>query len=1008
MKRFILITILLGAVFFSFAQHFQMRAYADKDGLSHRDISDLLVDRDGFLWIATSFGVNRFDGNTFDKFLNDPRDSNSLADNNVQKIYVDKDNHIWIGTNAGISCFHRDQKNFSNYWPDSASLPDQGTNFGALCEDDRGNIWVGVRNDLLIFNPATKKFTRSGWSAYTSSHAGAYNNSLRVVVIGIIKKSEHELWVLSTYGLFSVSTDSKQFRYYPNKAVSDYYGSKLYFEDDSNNVWIGTFDQGILCYNSKAGTWSNFHTPPVLTNQDNAYGITHYSGDTLIYCSGSNVIFFDTKNKKAISRIFYEYLENNFFKNASSTAIAFYRNMIWLGTKNGLIQMKPSNNQFGFTPLTNGEIVERIFHSANHRALLFTKVVHHQPECFAFMKYDGAPAIPILTQNGERFHSTYQYYAESVNGECYLNDDDHFYRYDFKNNRVVDIPLPPKVDPGNDYDVRNMVIDKAGNVWVRCLSQGIVKYDISTNKSSFEKEIGLSGHREINALYYDSLTNMLWVAEEFNGIIGYNIDQKKACHYAIPESPNGRSAAVISFAGDNNGHLWMADLQSGIIGYNYKTNQFTRITSRDGLPSDNCQWMMMDPTGMLWINTEAGLTKFDPKNKTCVNYGADKDLLFPVDAYFFMDRGGKIFLPSRNGYYSWRTIGFIDSVKKGSIYVRDFMLFDTHLAANSDYHFSYKDNSIRILFGLLSFDTPDALLLEYSLNGNPWYSTDIHSYISFANLAPGTYDLAVCIKNENFPAKHIHFVIEQPFWKRAWFLLLIFILISGSIIFLIGNKLKRIRLESSLRHQLVESEMTALRSQMNPHFIFNTLNSINSYIIENKKDEAGDYLTDFSKLVRTILENSQKPTVSVQEELNALRLYLELESKRLDGSFGYTFEINRDVDESVKIPSLIIQPFVENAIWHGLRSRKKDGFIKIKVQNFSEGLMIFVEDNGVGRAVAAATESWKERKSFGIAATKQRLFLNNPRSRIEIEDLEETRHGTSGTRIIIYLHQNST
>jgi ligand-binding sensor domain-containing protein len=998
---------LLGINAISLAQHYQMKAYTDKDGLSNKDITDLLIDQQGFLWIATSYGLNRFDGNAFDKFLNDPNDSNSIADNNVQKVYLDNDNRLWIGTNAGISCYHPDKQNFSNYRPDSAILPARGTNFEAFCEDNHRNIWVGTRNDLLIFNPGTNKFISSGWAAYAATHVSTAMNSLRIVVIGLIKKSEHELWVLSTYGLFSVSTDSYEFHYYPNNIASDYYGFKLCFQDDSSNVWIGSFYQGILCFNTTAGTWSQFHTPAAFTNQDNAYAITPYSGDTLIYCSGSNLILFDTKKKKAISQIPYEYLENYFFRNSASKTIALYKNMVWLGTKKGLIKIMSPDNQFHFYSLTRDENIKRVFRSASHRTVLFAKAAPQSADCFVFKKAEGSPAEPLHTQTGELFHSTYQYYAESNSGECYLNDDNHVYRYNFRTNSVTNIPLPPKIDSTNDYDVRNMVIDRKGNVWIRCLSQGIMKYDIYADKISFEKETGLSGHKEVNALYYDSLTNTIWIAEEFNGIIVYSIDQKKAVHYSIPGSPNGRSAAVISFTGDNKGNVWMADLQSGLIGYDYKSNQFTRVTSYDGLPSNNCQWMVMDPAGMLWINTEEGICKFNPVSKTFINYSSpDKDYLISFDSYLSMDKEGNISLPSQNGYYTWKTIGFKDSVKQGSIYTRDFLMLNNRLVADSNYHFSYKDNNIRILFGLLSFDNPYGLLMEYSLNGSSWNSSDIHSYISFANLAPGSYDLSVRIKNESFPMKHVRFTIEPPFWKRLWFLSLISIFILGSVILLARNKLKNIRLESSLRQRVVESEMATLRSQMNPHFIFNTLNSINSYIIENKKDEASDYLTAFSRLMRTILENSQKPTIVLKDELSALRLYLELESKRLEGSFDYTFEIDGGVDYSTKVPSLIIQPFVENAIWHGLRSKKRDGFIRIKVQNYSEGLKIFVEDNGIGMANSWKTESPKERKSFGIVATRQRLFLNDPKSKIEIEDLDGAVHGSNGTRVTIYLHQN--
>jgi LytS/YehU family sensor histidine kinase len=220
--------------------------------------------------------------------------------------------------------------------------------------------------------------------------------------------------------------------------------------------------------------------------------------------------------------------------------------------------------------------------------------------------------------------------------------------------------------------------------------------------------------------------------------------------------------------------------------------------------------------------------------------------------------------------------------------------------------------------------------------------------------------------------------------------------------------MKYIRKESSLRQKAMESEMSALRSQMNPHFIFNTLNSINSYIIDNKQEEASDYLIDFSRLIRIILEHSGKRTVTLQEELHALKLYLELEWRRLEGAFDYKINVHPDVDSnSVNIPPLIIQPYAENAIWHGLRGNTTDGHINIDISKHKEGILIVVEDNGAGRAASGRTEKVTNNHSFGTSATMKRILLNDPGSTIEIEDLYHADGQAAGTRVNIYLNQIS-
>ena len=161
MKSLLLFIIFTGTIGTCCPQHFQYKYYSEKGGLSNNAVSCTMMDHQGFLWAGTASGLNRFDGNAFEKFLNDPTDTNSISDNNIQTIYSDRYNRLWIGTNAGISLYHYTTHTFSNYFPDTAVLSQPGISFQALCDDDNGNVWVGAKNDLLIFDPAIKKFKSS-------------------------------------------------------------------------------------------------------------------------------------------------------------------------------------------------------------------------------------------------------------------------------------------------------------------------------------------------------------------------------------------------------------------------------------------------------------------------------------------------------------------------------------------------------------------------------------------------------------------------------------------------------------------------------------------------------------------------------------------------------------------------------------------------------------------------------------------------------------------------------
>ncbi len=197
------------------------------------------------------------------------------------------------------------------------------------------------------------------------------------------------------------------------------------------------------------------------------------------------------------------------------------------------------------------------------------------------------------------------------------------------------------------------------------------------------------------------------------------------------------------------------------------------------------------------------------------------------------------------------------------------------------------------------------------------------------------------------------------------------------------EKQKREQEVTQLQQQKAELEMQALRAQMNPHFIFNCLNSINRFIMNNDAAKAADYLTKFAKLIRIVLEQSGKPFVLLEDELKYLRLYMDLEALRFENPFQYQIHYNGTDISSVMIPTLIIQPFVENGIWHGLQGKEDDGKIDISLHRDKNILHCRICDNGIGRAAAAKEKNNAEKKSLGMALTKNRLRLINFNSQNE-------------------------
>ncbi|TAF72585.1 MAG: hypothetical protein EAZ53_15515 [Bacteroidetes bacterium] len=187
-----------------------------------------------------------------------------------------------------------------------------------------------------------------------------------------------------------------------------------------------------------------------------------------------------------------------------------------------------------------------------------------------------------------------------------------------------------------------------------------------------------------------------------------------------------------------------------------------------------------------------------------------------------------------------------------------------------------------------------------------------------------------------------------------------------------SNKLKRIS------NQILV--LKSLRSQMNPHFIFNSLNAVNHFIIQNKELEANKFIADFSKLMRMVMENSQEDFISLDKEIEIIKMYLKLENQRFEDKFSYDFKINPEIEtEAIKIPPMLIQPYIENAIWHGLRYKQEQGYLLVEINEIGNKIRIIIEDNGIGRIKSQEikTKNQSEHKSTGMKNTQSRLQIMN-------------------------------
>ena len=329
----------------------------------------------------------------------------------------------------------------------------------------------------------------------------------------------------------------------------------------------------------------------------------------------------------------------------------------------------------------------------------------------------------------------------------------------------------------------------------------------------------------------------------------------------------------------------------------------------------------------------------------------------------------------------------------------------------------YDQNDIAINFSVLSFIPNDKKKVLYKLNNGNWKILDSdNKNLILSSLAPDNYNLFLKIdSNYDTDVRQVSFKINKPYWKNTFFLVYLLLIIVAFLYTFYKYKIQKIETKNqllldkvNLEKNLNQLKLKAIKSQMNPHFFYNALNTIQSYILTNDKKQAVSYLSKFSILTRTILEMSEKETITLSEEIKTLVLYLDIEKARLADDFIYEINIGYGIDiENIKIPPMLLQPFVENAIKHGLLHKKGEKKLNIDFERLFDTLKITIDDNGIGRQKSAELNAGKskEHAPFAIEALQNRIELLNQYKQknitINFEDKMNKEEQALGTKVIL-------
>jgi ligand-binding sensor domain-containing protein len=509
--------------------------------------------------------------------------------------------------------------------------------------------------------------------------------------------------------------------------------------------------------------------------------------------------------------------------------------------------------------------------------------------------------------------------------------------------------------------------------------------------------------------YYSDTTKNIYIG----AIEGLFVFDKKLGKSEI--TYNKKPITATSITETKDGTLWISTFKNGI--YEIHNNEVVaNYNDTNGLLSNKTGVLQSDDQG-LWITTEKGIQFLDLSTRRFQNLTRQNG----IPSYRITDietLEDKVLFSSNSGLFGLYKNSVFKPVKRKDIYFTNVSVNEIKQKLKPSYNFAYDENKIGFTFNVNGFQSAINTRYKYRLLGlepNWRVAEEQMNSVNYNSLPSGNYTFQVKIVDEADTLKSIEFSIATPFWKRWWFYLFS-ICVIGIITYTIFTfKIKRLKIKQNeilqkeiVDKQLVLSQLENLRSQMNPHFIFNALNSIQEYIVLNEKELASSFLVKFSRLIRIYLEQSRESEVTLKQELNALNIYLELEKNRFEDILDYKVVVSENIDiNKIKIPSLFIQPYVENALKHGLLHKKDNRKLKIQFTlNKKQGLLFCeITDNGIG--VEASVKLNKQRqpmhRSFASSANERRVKLLNTNRKRKVEvKIEPLNPDTkTGTKVLI-------
>lgn len=978
--------------------------YTSQNGLSQNSCFAIAQDAEGFMWFGTQDGLNRYDGKQFKIFLPQNDAGKKLPSNYISSLFFDPYKKLlWVGTVRGACIYYTER--------DSLLRVSELFPFATLLEKIPIKQIVSFRENeywIITYNNGLLQMNTEAQSIHTFFGDEENRSLVSSIVLHqgkiIVAVSQHLFCIVLQNGHYEAQPVPIQHSFSEIRELFSY----------RNTLWVGTSTEGCFYINTPLEAAQNIH--PFLST---AGGIgcfaTDSTGNLWIGTRGNGIMRLNARSQLIQTAVHNRYDDRTPGKDFVLSLFRDRQNMMWCGLSGGgIAKYDPLKYQFG--NLTN----EPLNAATLPDNMIFDIYKDKDGKHYAGTQNKGLVTWDTATNHFYRYPA-FAAFGTADNTIYDITEDDHqlwiaswggLIRSDKKRQQFYLLDDDSLLTAKKLYCVHKL--KNADSLFITG-ENGPAFFSLKDHHWTSCSDKLLQQNAYIGRYIYEDQDNVVWICTTGGGLIKYDYPTGR---FEIQEavrqySPNTRHLL-------RDGDLFWIATDNGIVQYDFKRKKVIRhVTINTANTSGVCYAIQKDRKGFLWVSTNTGLYKMDPGNYQVQHYDLDNGLGFLEynTASALTEDDGTLLFGGVGGIIKFDPLALRENTFSPDPLITAMQVNGVAWPLNNSTHtmneivLHHQQNFITLQFAVNSFSNSANNQFAYRMLGlsDNWTNSGNNNEASYTSLPSGTYRFQLRSANSDGKWSQgittLAFTILPPWWQSWWFRTGCLLAIAGIVLWVVRRRISNIRYEAALKQKITETEMMALRAQMNPHFIFNCINSIDALIQSNDKYYATVYLNKFAKLLRNILDSSKQNTVTLTRDLETLQLYIDLEQLRYENKF--TVSIMTDealLQDDYKVPPLIVQPYVENAILHGLKNRQdNDGNLTITITKQQEYIEYVIEDNGVGRNFLKSG-SPRGAKSYGMEMSQDRVrfFNSEDNASVVVTDLRH-KGAAAGTRVQVLL-----